>query len=112
MDRLNGTTDRDFWPLWQEHQDCFWRCCLQRMKGDRTEAEDALHEAMLKAWDAWHQLTEPIVHVKAWFVKLTNNSCTDRLKKRDRQAVGVEDVEVMASSQEWPRQEETPDLFA
>jgi RNA polymerase sigma-70 factor (ECF subfamily) len=43
----------DFWQLWESHQDDFYNFCLHWMGGNCHDAEDALNQAMLKAWNEW-----------------------------------------------------------
>ncbi|WP_370583920.1 RNA polymerase sigma factor [Oxynema sp. CENA135] len=86
LDRHKRTIGIDsvFWREWQEYRDYLYGCCLRRMEGNQTEAEDALSMAMLRAREAWRTSSKPIDNVKAWLVRLVNNLCTNLLKKRDR----------------------------
>lgn len=47
------------------------------MNGNRTEAEDALSRAKLKAWEKMQKLAQKIVNLKAWLTRLTHNFCID-----------------------------------
>ena len=51
------------------------------MLGDRTEAEDAAHDAALAAWRHLDQLREP-ERFEAWFARILSNACRDRLRAR------------------------------
>jgi len=70
-----------FWSQWQEHQHYLYRCCLKYL-GNPTDAQDALSEAMLKAWDKISTTAQPIQNIKAWLVKLTSHYCIDIRRKR------------------------------
>lgn len=51
--------------------------------GDPVEAEDAVHDAAVAAWRAWHQLRDP-ARSEAWFTRILVNQCRDRLRARRR----------------------------
>jgi RNA polymerase sigma factor (sigma-70 family) len=54
--------------------------------GDGAEAEDATHDALVRAWQRWEDLNDP-ERVGAWFGRILINICRDRL--RARQTVSV-----------------------
>ena len=101
------SVDAVFWSEWQEHQDYLYRCCLKHL-GNPTDAQDALSEAMLKAWDKISTTAQPIQNIKAWLVKLTSHHCIDIRRKRSRSAVAIGDLEAIAPEAESVSQEETP----
>jgi len=107
LDRYKRTVGIDsvFLREWQQYQGCLYRCCLRRMRGNQTEAEDALSMAMLRAREGWRTSSKAIDNVKGWLVRLVNNLCTNLLKKRDRLVFEI--VEEL-----WVSQEEEPDLAA
>lgn len=49
--------------------------------GDPTEAEDATHEAAVRAWERWGSLRDPN-RFDAWFGRILVNECRDRLRRR------------------------------
>jgi len=107
LDRHERTADMDliFWQEWQQYRDYLYSCCLRRMRGNHTEAEDALSIAMLKAREGWGKSPKPIDNVKAWLVRLVNNLCTDLLNRGDRLVFEIEE-------EQWFSQEEGPALAA
>jgi len=108
LDRHKRTIGIDsvFWREWQQYRDYLYGCCLRRMGGNQTEAEDALSMAMLRAREGWRTSSKPIDNVKAWLVRLVNNLCTNLLKKPDRL------FSCEAKEELWVSQEEEPDLAA
>ncbi len=108
LDRYKRTVGIDsvFLREWQQYQGCLYRCCLRRMRGNQTEAEDALSMAMLRAREGWRTSSKAIDNVKGWLVRLVNNICTNLLKKRDRL------FSCEANEELWVSQEEEPDLAA
>ena len=51
--------------------------------GNRSDAEDATHDAVVQAWRAFARLRDPS-HFEAWFQRILVNTCRDRLRKRRR----------------------------
>lgn len=53
------------WTLWQLYQRHLFDPCLQRMGGNRTEAEDVLSQAMFKTWDRLPDYAGKITDLRA-----------------------------------------------
>ena len=51
--------------------------------GDRTEAEDAVQEALVLAWRGWPKLRDA-ARFEAWFDRILVNVCYERLRGRKR----------------------------
>ncbi|NEP53526.1 MAG: RNA polymerase sigma factor, partial [Moorea sp. SIO3C2] len=66
------------------------------MGGDRTNAEEALSLARIKAWEKLPHYAEKITNPKAWLTKMTHNLCVDLHRKRHKSAMGMESIEEMA----------------
>jgi RNA polymerase sigma-70 factor (ECF subfamily) len=49
--------------------------------GDRLEAEDATHEAILRAQRSWSTVRDPGA-ARAWLDRIVVNECRDRLRRR------------------------------
>jgi RNA polymerase sigma-70 factor (ECF subfamily) len=103
--------EKAFWQQWQQYQDYLHRCCIKWMGGNRTDAEDALSRAMLKAWEKVQKYAGKISNFKSWLTSLTHNLCVDILRERSRGANRVEDIEGYASDEEQGlvRSEDTPE---
>lgn len=54
--------------------------------GDESEAEDAVQDAMIKAWQRLNQLRDES-RLGAWFGRILINECRDRLRRRARTRV-------------------------
>jgi RNA polymerase sigma-70 factor (ECF subfamily) len=54
--------------------------------GDSVEAEDAVQEALERAWTGWPRLRNPDA-AKAWFGRILVNVCRTRLAARRRMSV-------------------------
>ncbi|APX13808.1 RNA polymerase sigma factor [Tateyamaria omphalii] len=63
-----------------------------RMLGDAAEAEDVVQEAMLRLWRIAPEWREGEALVSTWLYRVVSNLCTDRLRKRPRAGVPLEDV--------------------
>ncbi|GFZ90299.1 RNA polymerase sigma factor [Okeania sp. KiyG1] len=96
----NDLLRSQFWEKWTEYQDQLYRCCLKFMNSNPTDAEDALSQAMLKAWEKVQKYAGKIDNLKAWLFKLTSNLCIDIIRKRSRGAVGVESIEWVGDTEE------------
>lgn len=57
-----------------------------RMLGDRAEAEDVAQEAMLRLWRVAPDWRQGEAQVATWLYRVASNLCTDRLRRRKRQA--------------------------
>jgi RNA polymerase sigma-70 factor, ECF subfamily len=52
-----------------------------RILNDRGEAEDAVHEAVLRAWTGFDKLKDQTLF-RAWFTRIVVNICRDKLRRR------------------------------
>lgn len=99
-ERSNSGLVCQFWQQWTEHQDILYRCCLRLMNSNRTDAEDALSRAALKAWEKVQKFGGKITNFRAWSIKLTQNLCIDIIRERSRGAMGVESIEWVGDTEE------------
>lgn len=75
-------SDRRFWRIWTSNYDHFFRLSLKLMGGNRTDAEDALSTAMMKAHRAY--AAGGIRNERAWLTSLVRNACMDQYRQRLR----------------------------
>jgi RNA polymerase sigma factor (sigma-70 family) len=73
-----------FWTLWMKHSPRLFAVCLRAMRGNRMEAEDALAQAMLRAFDKLPRLAAGISTPASWLVRMTANVCMDIYRDRAR----------------------------
>jgi RNA polymerase sigma-70 factor (ECF subfamily) len=52
-----------------------------RILGDRGDAEDAVHEAILRAWNSFHRLRDPD-SFRPWLMRIVVNVCRNDLRHR------------------------------
>ncbi|MEM9538048.1 MAG: sigma-70 family RNA polymerase sigma factor [Cyanobacteria bacterium P01_E01_bin.42] len=104
----NGATKGDrsplisqFWQQWQESRDRLYHCCLKMMNFNPMDAEDALSQAMVKAWEKVQTFGEKITNLKAWLYQVTRNFCIDLIRKGSRAAVGIESIEWVGNTEEF-----------
>lgn len=71
-----------FQRLAERHLDASYRLA-HSVLADPTEAQDAVHDAFLAAWQKWDSLRD---HEKfeRWFRRIVVNTCRDRLRRRSR----------------------------
>lgn len=73
-----------FTQLAEDHLDAAYALATAIL-GDRGDAEDATHDAIVKAWRAWPSLRSADAFAP-WFQRILVNSCRDRLRRRNRRA--------------------------
>ena len=54
--------------------------------GDTADAQDAVHDAIERAWHAWPRLRD-LDRFDAWVGRIVVNECRDRLRRRRRRTV-------------------------
>ncbi len=85
-----------FWQLWMPHQNYLYHCCFNWMDGNVTDAQDALSEATLKAWDQLFLHADKITNLKAWLKRFTHNLCMDIHRQHSSRAIGTDNIEEIA----------------
>ena len=93
---LSRGDEASFWRLWSRHEKYLYGCCLEFMEGNRWEAEEALSEATIKAWDKLPKHAEKITNIKGWLTRLTLNICLEIHRQRKRSTEKLESIEAMA----------------
>ena len=111
MEILSPNNCGDFWQLWLSYQDDFYNLCRKWMGGNCHDAEDALNQAMLKAWNEWKKSANKITYPKAWLTRIIHNLCMDVHRKRKREATGIENIDDIkfAEHQEFAASVEIPE---
>lgn len=56
----------EFWRQWEEYQGPLSQLCLKMMKYNQTDAEDALSQACIKAWEKVQKYAGKIGNLKSW----------------------------------------------
>jgi RNA polymerase sigma factor (sigma-70 family) len=97
LESLSQGDSGAFWELWFLHQDYLYQCCLEWMGGDVTDAQDAMSQAMLKAWDRLPLHAHKIINLKAWLARFVHNLCMDIHRERGRKEIGIDNIESPAS---------------
>ncbi len=81
--KIGGNKVQDAFRLAvQTELDALYRTAC-RMLFDRTEAEDAVQEALDKAWRNLHTF-RPDAEMRPWLFRILNNTCLDHLRARAR----------------------------
>ena len=85
----DGRTDA-FLRLTDRSLDASYRlaCAILR---DRSEAEDALHDALESAWGHWNSLRDPS-RFDAWFGRIVTNACRERARRRRLAPISMTDL--------------------
>jgi len=93
LNRLSEGEIDAFWKLWQSHQNYLYHRCIGWMGGDKTEAEEALSRALLKAQDKLPKYAKKITNLRAWLTRFTHNLCVDIHRERRRKEIGIDNIE-------------------
>jgi len=72
----------DLAGLLEEHGDHLLRLCTLYL-GDRSQAEDAVQDALLRAWSRRNRFRAG-TNLEAWLYKLAYHACIDLLRQRRR----------------------------
>jgi RNA polymerase sigma factor (sigma-70 family) len=72
--------------------------------GSKQDAEDAVQQAALRAWECIGQY-DPVRPFKGWWFAIVHNCCMDILRQRRRtpKADSLEDIEVPAAGTDVPQ---------
>ncbi len=90
---LSPNNCQDFWQIWESNQGYFYKCCLKWMGGNSYDAEDALNQAMVTAWNEWTKSTNKIIYPKAWLNRIIYNFCMNMHRQRKREATKLENID-------------------
>lgn len=97
LQRLAAGEINVFWQLWKSHEKYLYSRCIGWMGSNPVEAEEAMSLAMLKAREKLLKYAGEITNLRAWFTRLTYNLCMDIHRKLRRKAIGIENIEDIAS---------------
>ncbi|MFK8184546.1 MAG: RNA polymerase sigma factor [Phormidesmis sp.] len=82
-----------FWELWNIHQNYLYARCLIWMGGNTFDAEEALSLATLKAWKKLPTYARKITNLRGWLNRFTHNLCVDLHRQKQRDSVGIDNIE-------------------
>lgn len=91
-DREPVRNERDlaFARLADTHLDSAYRLATFILAGDHAEAEDAVHDAALRAWEHFDDLRD-LSRFDAWFTRIVVNACRDRISVRRLRPISMPD---------------------
>lgn len=79
--------DEAFVRLADQHLDKAYRLARAILR-DPVEAQDATHDAFVRAWRGWETLRDPS-RFEAWFDRILVNTCRNRIRAGRRQATDI-----------------------
>ncbi len=91
-----GEPEAAFVHLVEAHLDAAYRLATFILAGDRSEAEDAVHDAALRAWEHFGDVRDR-ERFEAWFSRIVVNACRDRIAKRRLRPVALGDPDMGAA---------------
>jgi RNA polymerase sigma-70 factor (ECF subfamily) len=92
LDRAAAPGEREvlFARLAEAQLDAAYRLATFILAGDRAEAEDAVHDAALRAWEHLGEVRDP-ARFEAWFTRIVVNVCRDRIAGRRTRPITLAD---------------------
>ncbi|MCG8492669.1 MAG: RNA polymerase sigma factor [Sneathiellales bacterium] len=97
-DNKNG---KCFWTAWNTHREYLKRLSMIWMNISASDAEDALSDATLRAYEKYEENAAQITNERAWFARLLHNICIDihrSNKRRSRLNEKVKEVVTIDTS--------------
>ena len=85
-----GAREVAFARLAEAQLDAAYHLATFILAGDRAEAEDAVHDAALRAWQHIGEVRDP-ARFETWFTRIVVNSCRDRIASRRTRPVTLAD---------------------
>lgn len=79
------TESRAFEELLAEHLDALYRTALRFCRGRKSDAEDLLQDAMLRAFERFGELRDPAA-MKAWLFTILTRTNLNRIRTQRRRA--------------------------
>jgi RNA polymerase sigma-70 factor (ECF subfamily) len=76
---------RAFEELLAEHLDALYRTALRLCRGQKSDAEDLLQDAMLRAFEGFGELRDPVA-IKAWLFTILTRTNLNRIRAQRRRA--------------------------
>jgi RNA polymerase sigma factor (sigma-70 family) len=76
---------RAFEELLAEHLDALYRTALRLCRGRKSDAEDLLQDAMLRAFERFGELRDPAA-MKAWLFTILTRTNLNRIRAQKRRA--------------------------
>ncbi len=72
----------EFWHLWLRHQPRLKKLSLKWMNYHQANAEDALTQAMIKAFGGFLRQPQKIKNIEAWLTTIVFRTCMDSHRKK------------------------------
>lgn len=90
----------DFWQSWSDNRDYLRRLSYRWMNISAMDAEDALSDAAIRAFDKFKVHSPTIINERAWLARLLHNICIDTHRSNKRRGDLVERVKEVSEIQE------------
>ncbi len=81
---FDGADELGFWEAWNSHREYLHRLSMLWMNVSSMEAEDALSDATIRAFEKYKKHYHNINNERAWFARLLHNICIDRHRANKR----------------------------
>ncbi len=78
--------EKAFWIAWNTHREYLRRLSLVWMNISASDAEDALSDATIRAFEKYADNASHITNERAWFARLLHNICIDIHRSNKRRS--------------------------
>lgn len=90
IEQCRNGDQRAMMELYDRYARAMFNTCL-RLLNDETDAEDAMQESFMKAFDRLDQFSGEVLF-GAWLKKIVVHHCLDKIKKREINWISTEDT--------------------
>ncbi|QTN39923.1 RNA polymerase sigma factor [Cryomorphaceae bacterium] len=90
IEQCRNGDQRAMMELYDRYARAMYNTC-KRLLNDETDAEDAMQEAFMKAFDRLDQFSGGVTF-GAWLKKIVVHQCLDRIKKREIEWISTEET--------------------
>ena len=98
VDRVRQRDKQAFGELYDMFSGALYGVCL-KLLSDTDEANDALQNAMIKAWERFDSYDAEKAALYTWLLNITRNHCIDQLRKKGRRPQ-IQDIQSSVSGAE------------
>ncbi len=105
--------EESFWLAWNTHREYLRRLSMIWMNVSVSDAEDALSDATIRAFEKYRENVAQITNERAWFARLLHNICIDihrsnrrrnRLNDKVKEIIDI-DVSAVETADQTPEAE-------
>jgi RNA polymerase sigma factor (sigma-70 family) len=98
LQALSRGDEQAFWRLWLKHSPRLFAVCYRERNRNQEDAEDALHETMLRAHAKMPRFATRILCPASWLNRMASNVCKDLYRRQARASRVAMDAVMLAAT--------------